>query len=72
MLQNCEFSIETGVNSKKSVMMTSQDISLSLIPTIFRFLMHVIAGEPLVVIITYIHHSFIEMVHQLHFMAVQK
>ena len=34
--------------------MTSHDISLSLIPKIFTFLIHVSVGGPLVVIVTYI------------------
>ena len=32
--------------------------------TIFRFMTHVSVSRPLVVIITYIHHSFIEKAHQ--------
>ena len=42
--------------------MTSHNISLYSIPTIFRFLIHVsVGGGPLAVKITYSHHSFIEM-----------
>ena len=46
---------------EKSVLMTSHDIQLSLIPTIFRILICVSVVGPLVVITAYIHHSFIEM-----------
>ena len=47
-----------------SALMTSYDIYLSLIPTIFRFLIQVSVGGPLVVIIAYLHRSFIEMAHR--------
>ena len=50
-----------GGKWQKSVLMTSHDIQLSLIPKIFRFLIHVSVGGPLV---DYVRHSFIEMADQ--------
>ena len=49
--------------------MTSYDIKLSLIATIFRLLIHVSVGGPLVLIVAYVHHSFIWLVNSilLHF-----
>ena len=40
---------------------------MSLIPTIFRFLIHVSVSGPLVVIIAYIHDSLIKIARQKHF-----
>ena len=49
---------------RESALMTSYDFICLLIPTIFTFLIHMSVGGPLVVIITYTHHSVIEMAHQ--------
>ena len=38
--------------------MTSYDIQVYLIPTIFRFLIHVFVGGPFLVIVAYFHHSW--------------
>ena len=60
MLQNWEFSIETGVNGK----ICFDDVTRHLIVfnshsiNLFRFLIHASVGGPLVVIITFIMHLY--------------